>query len=159
MPAPPLDPQGVDLIASFEGLRLDAYQDQAGLWTIGYGHCSGVIREGDCWTLEQCRAQLIEDMGAAAAAVWGWCGRATPWQYAAMVSLAFNIGVGAFRSSSVLRFHRGLAYPQAAAAFNLWNKVHVDGVLVTSQGLTKRRGREAMIYRGIGWTMADKPRA
>ncbi len=43
---------GLNLIKSFEGLRLDAYRDVAGIWTIGYGHIRGVS-EGMTITEEQ----------------------------------------------------------------------------------------------------------
>jgi len=138
---------GLDLIASSEGLRLNAYQDVAGIWTIGYGHIGGVEPRMTI-TEDQARAFLREDLGQAEAAV----DRATSSvatddnQFAAMVSLCFNIGWGNFRTSSVLRLHLGGDPASAAKAFLLWDKAHVNGVLQVVQGLLNRRQRERDLY-------------
>ena len=95
---------GLNLIASSEGLRVSAYTDVAGIWTIGYGHIEGV-RPGMTITDDQALAFLRGDLGQAEAAVdAGTSSVATDDnQFAAMVSLCFNIGSGNFRTSSVLR--------------------------------------------------------
>jgi GH24 family phage-related lysozyme (muramidase) len=51
-------------------------------------------------------------------------------QFGAMVSLCFNIGSGAFASSTVLHRHRAGNYTAAADAFLMWDKDHHDGKLV-----------------------------
>lgn len=63
-----------------------------------------------------------------------------------MVSLAYNIGVQNFSTSSVRRFHNAGNFSQASTSFLLWDKVHVDGVLEVSDGLVNRRNQEAAIY-------------
>jgi hypothetical protein len=63
-----------------------------------------------------------------------------------MVSLAFNIGLGGFRTSSVLRAHKAGNTSAAANAFGLWNKATVDGKLVEMPGLTRRRAAETALY-------------
>ena len=70
-------------------------------------------------------------------------------QFDAMVSLCFNIGVGAFRSSTVLRQHRAGNYAAAGDAFLMWDKDHQDGVLVEVPGLLKRRQIERAFYLGV----------
>ena len=59
---------GLKLIESFEGLRLDAYTDVAGIWTIGYGHIRGV-GPGMTITQDQATAFLRQDLGQAEASV------------------------------------------------------------------------------------------
>jgi lysozyme len=138
---------GLDLIKSFEGCRLAAYQDVAGIWTIGYGHIRGV-REGMTITEQQATQYLQEDLADTETAV-DWMTSPAPTtnnQYAAMVSLCFNIGSGNFKTSSVLRFHLARDYASAADAFLLWDKSHVDGQLVEVQGLLNRRRAERDLY-------------
>jgi lysozyme len=153
MSAPAVTNDTLAGIAAFEGTRLTSYQDQAGVWTIGCGHTGPEVTEGLQWSAERCTAALGSDIAWARSAVW----RAThdvdtsPAEYGAMVSLCFNIGAGAFRLSSVLAAHRRGNRAAAKAAFALWNKVHIDGVLTESAGLTRRRKCEAAMYAGIGW--------
>jgi lysozyme len=138
---------GLNLIKSFEGCRLAAYQDVAGIWTIGYGHIRGV-REGMTITEQQATQYLQEDLADTEGAV-DWMTSAAPTtnnQYAAMVSLCFNIGSGNFKTSSVLRFHLARDYASAADAFLLWDKSNVDGQLVEVQGLLSRRRAERDLY-------------
>jgi lysozyme len=67
-------------------------------------------------------------------------------QFAAMVSLCFNIGSGNFKTSSVLRLHRERDYTSAADAFLLWDKAHVNGQLKEVSGLFRRRQTEKALY-------------
>jgi lysozyme len=145
---------GLNLIKSFEGCRLAAYQDVARIWTIGYGHIRGV-REGMTITEPQATEFLQQDLADTEAAVDAMTSSAptttssaptTNNQYAAMISLCFNIGSGNFRSSSVLRFHLARDYTSAADAFLLWDKSHVNGQLVEVQGLLNRRRAERDLY-------------
>jgi len=141
------NPAGLALIERFEGLRLDAYQDVAGIWTIGYGH-TGDVCSGMIITLEQAQQFLQADLSIAEDAV----GQATSDaptnanQYSAMVSLCYNIGSENFRSSTALREHLLGDYQAAADAFLLWNKATINGVLETVRGLTARRTAERQLY-------------
>jgi lysozyme len=138
---------GLQLIASSEGLRLNAYQDVAGIWTIGYGHIRGV-GPGMTITEDQAMNFLREDLGQAEAAVDAATSSVATDdnQFAAMVSLCFNIGSGNFRTSSVLRLHRAGNPAAAADAFLLWDKAHVNGELQEVEGLKRRRQREKELY-------------
>jgi lysozyme len=142
---------GLNLIATSEGLRLDAYQDVAGIWTIGYGHIRGV-RPGMTITANQAMAFLREDLGQAETAVDTATSSVTTDdnQFAAMVSLCFNIGWGNFRTSSVLRQHLARNPAAAADAFLMWDKAHVNGELQVVQGLRNRRERERDLYLAPG---------
>jgi lysozyme len=67
----------------------------------------------------------------------------------AMVSLAFNIGSRAFKTSHVLRYHLIGNWEAAAASFLLFDKEHENGKLVDVPGLLARRKREAALYLGV----------
>jgi lysozyme len=138
---------GLDLIKHFEGCRLTAYQDVAGIWTIGYGHTAGVS-EGLVFTQAQADQALLDDLTDAEAAVDSAVQdvATTDNQFAAMVSLCYNIGAGNFADSTVLREHRAGRTQQAADAFLLWNKATIDGVLQVVTGLTNRREAERTLY-------------
>ena len=138
---------GLAMIKSFEGLRLDAYRDPVGIWTIGYGHTRGV-QPGMTITEPQATDFLRQDLAAAENFI-GAVTADVPTlgnQFSAMVSLCFNIGSGNFKSSSVLRFHRAQNPAPAADAFLLWDKGHVDGQLVVLPGLLRRRQAEKALY-------------
>ncbi len=137
---------GLDIIKSDEGLRLRAYRDLAGIWTIGYGHTPAAPGQ----IIDQAEADrlLRHDVKTASKGVNGAVGGAatTSNQFSAMVSLTFNIGLGGFRASTVLRMHKAQKYLVAADAFLMWNKAHVDGALVPVAGLTRRRSEERLLY-------------
>jgi lysozyme len=145
-----LDNAGLTLLKQFEGCRLDAYQDTAGIWTIGYGHTDGVV-EG--MTISQTQAdQLLaaDTLHTVSIATTLLAGVAlVQHQFDAMVSLAFNIGSRAFRTSTVLRQHRAGNYPAAADAFLMWDKDHQDGQLVVVPGLLSRRQIERAFYLNV----------
>lgn len=140
-----ITPTITDLIASFEGCRLIAYQDKGGVWTIGWGHTLGVKQRDTC-TIQQAGLWLIADSASAARQVLRTTGLSAGARYVAMTSLCFNIGDGAFRTSSVLRFHRARSYQAAADAFLLFDKEHIDGQLVMVKGLLNRRQKERALY-------------
>lgn len=141
-----LNEAGMVLISAFEGVRLVAYRDVSGTWTIGYGHTADVF-EGDTITSDQAMQLLGQDLASFRSVVDGATnGKATDNQFAAMVSLTYNIGQTAFKSSSVLRLHNGGEPAKAAAAFLLWDKAHVDGRLVVINGLLRRREAERDLY-------------
>jgi lysozyme len=138
---------GLALIKRFEGLRLAAYQDVAGIWTIGYGHTAGV-GPGMVMTEAEADQALADDLEGAAAAVDDATQDVTTGdnQFSAMVALSFNIGAANFRGSTVLREHRAGDAQAAADAFLLWNKARIAGVLQPVPGLTNRRTAERQLY-------------
>jgi len=138
---------GLNLIKTWEGCRLEAYQDVAGIWTIGYGHIKGVTR-GMKITQAQADDTLADDLASSRQAVDTSTSDVptTDNQFAAMVALSFNIGSANFRGSSVLREHRAGHFADAAQAFLMWNKSHVNGELTVVDGLTKRRNAERTLY-------------
>jgi lysozyme len=138
---------GLALIKRFEGLKLDAYQDVAGIWTIGYGHTRGVT-PGMHISEDEAEQALKDDLHGAENAVDTAVGAAATNdnQFSAMASLCFNIGSANFRSSTVLKQHLAGNATAAADAFLLWNKARINGVLEPVTGLTNRRSAERTLY-------------
>lgn len=141
---------GIDLIRRFEGCRLEAYPDPAtggDPWTIGYGATGPGIEPGVVWTQEEADARLAEDVQRFADAV----ERAltvdvSDNEFAAMVSLAFNIGAAAFRKSTLLRLVNDGHFEAAAQQFERWNRA---GGRVMA-GLTRRRQAERALFETPG---------
>ena len=134
------------MIEGWEGLRLEAYPDPAtggDPRTIGYGHTGNVAPDSTI-TQEQADALLSQDLARFEAGVSAGLGDApvTQGQFDAMVSLSYNIGLGNFRKSSVLRDHLAGNYQMAADAFLLWNRAAGREM----DGLTRRREGEAQVY-------------
>jgi lysozyme len=134
--------KAIKLIKKYESLQLTAYLCPAGVWTIGYGATGPDIVAGLVWTEEQANQRLIQDVNKFAQGVAKICPESSPLQHGAMVCLAFNIGLGAFKKSSVARLHNAKKYAEAAQAFGLWNKA--GGKVL--KGLVKRRAEEAAMY-------------
>ena len=126
---------GLQLIESFEGLRLKSYQDSVGVWTIGYGHTKGV-KAGQTITQQQAQAFLQQDLGVAEAAVNKLGLTLTDNQFAALVSFTFNLGAGNLK----VLFKDGLAaVPDRILLFD-----HAGGRQLP--GLTRRRQAERALY-------------
>lgn len=138
---------GLKLIEHFEGLRLKAYKDSVGIWTIGYGHTAGVC-EGDEITPEQAEAFLHNDVAWAERVIATKvpC-RISQNQFDALVSLIYNIGSGNFAKSSVLRALNAGDMKAAAEGFLLWNKAGGKEIV----GLTNRRRAEMLLFQGDNW--------
>jgi spore coat assembly protein SafA len=137
-----LSPRGLNLIKGFEGLRLRAYQDSAGVWTIGYGHTAGV-RPGDRISQAQAEAFLRHDTGWAQQAVRDKVKvPLTQGQFDALTSFTFNLGAGALHGSTLLRKLNAGNYAGARAEFGKW--VHAGGQRL--EGLVRRRAAEAALF-------------
>lgn len=139
---------GVLEIAASEGCRLKAYRCPAGKWTCGWGETDGV-GPTTVWTQAYADQRLCDSLQTWTAAVRDMCTvEPTAYQLAALVSLAYNIGLEGLRKSTALRCHNRGDFLAASRAFGLWNK-HRDpatGQLVESAGLTARRARESALY-------------
>lgn len=137
---------GLALIKQFEGLELKAYLCPAKVWTIGYGSTGAHVKPGMVITEAQADALLQKDLDRFEDAVAKAMPGATQNQFDACVSLAFNIGIGAFLKSSVLRLHKIGAHGPASEAFGMW----VNGGGRVLPGLQRRRSDEARLYRKAG---------
>lgn len=144
---------GANLISQSESIQLRAYFCPAGVPTIGRGHTKGItaqmVHDGYTITVAQEQALFAADMEEWERNVRGVLTR-TPNenQLAAMVSLAFNIGMPGFAASSVLRAFNRNDDQAAYRAFGLWNKITdpKTGKKVASNGLSIRRAKEAALY-------------
>lgn len=136
---------GLLLIKSFEGLRLKAYRDAVGIWTIGYGTTRGV-QPGMEISEEQAEAFLQEDLARFEQAIADSVKvPINDNQFAALVSFTYNVGSGALRSSTLLRLLNAKDHVRAIAdQFPRWNKA---GGRVLA-GLTRRRNAERALFLG-----------
>ena len=140
---------GVDLIKSFEGLKLTAYRDPVGVLTIGYGTTTGVS-PGMKITQSQAEAYLKQDLSRFEQAVKDDVKVSlNKDQFAALVSFTYNVGEGALTSSTLLRLLNQGDYQGAADQFLRWNKG--DGG-VELAGLTRRRKAERALFLGQDYT-------
>ncbi|MCJ8323045.1 MAG: lysozyme [Rhizobiales bacterium] len=138
--------KGLNLIKKFEGLQLNAYKCPAGIWTIGYGH-THQVKKGDALSEAMATEYLVKDIRHAQSAAKQYVLVAlTQWQFDALVSLIFNIGVGHFKSSTLLKMLNQNNFASASGQFARWNKAKVGGKLVPLKGLTRRRNAEADLF-------------
>ena len=135
-------PKGISLIKEFEGLRLKAYKCPGGVWTIGYGHTAGV-RPGMVITEAQAEEFLKEDLFSCENAVNNQKLSINQNQFDALVSLIYNIGIGNFQKSTLLRKARvNLNDNSIMDEFLKW--VYSKGRVLP--GLQRRRLREMKLY-------------
>ena len=136
-------PRGIGLIKQFEGLRLTAYQDMVGVWTIGYGHTGPDVKPGLTITQQQAEQLLINDLVQFERRVNDLVTvQINQNQFDALVSFAYNLGVGALQKSTLLRLLNAGSYKPAADEFPRWNRA--GGNVVA--GLTRRRYAERQIF-------------
>lgn len=145
---------GLDFLAKQEGLKLKAYQDQAGIWTIGIGSTryenGEPIKPGDEITRERAIELFKNTLARFEVTVSMATKGLNQNQFDATVSLTYNIGEAAFRISTV----RGkiLSNPNdkdgITAAWMRWNKIRDPKTkqLVFNKGLNERRKRELALY-------------
>ena len=135
---------GVNLIKNFEGCVLKAYPDPAtgsSPWTIGYG-CTFGVKEGDEITSDMANVMLMRDIAHFENGVKALLTvDVTDNQLAAMVVLAYNIGLANFGSSTLLRMVNAQD-PSASAQFLRWNRANGQ----VMDGLTRRRQAEKDLF-------------
>ncbi len=161
-----IDDAGINLIKEFEGYKNQAYKCSAGYWTIGYGHklttkddfariAQGINRKDATdkditganreLTLKECEDILKQDLRVFCDGVrMAINNKATQNQFNAMVSLAYNIGLGAFKGSSVLKYHKIGNYKDASEWFLAWKNATINGV--KKPILLPRREKEKALY-------------
>lgn len=136
---------GLGLVKSSEGFRANAYPDPAtgGVpWTIGYGFTKGVKR-GDTITRADADARLILEYDEYEAGVRKLVKvPLSANQLGALVCFAFNVGLGALKTSTLLKLLNGGHYDQVPAQLARWNKA--NGKVMG--GLTSRRALEAALF-------------
>lgn len=140
-----LSDNGVEFIASWEGLRLTAYRAHPSeqYLTIGYGHYGPDVRPGQTITKTRALELLRDDVAIAEAAVRDLVEvRLERNQFDALVSFTFNCGVGAFEGSTLLRVLNEGRYGRVPEELMRW--VNAGGQRV--EGLVNRRRAEAALF-------------
>lgn len=139
-----------DFIKRWEGLRLQAYLCPSGVWTIGYGHTEGVKRgqtirpyeadelfDADLAQFEQAVENMAKRDGV----------ELKQGQFDALVSFAYNVGIGNLRNSTLWRkAKRDINDKSIEAEFGRWVYGTQDGKKVVLNGLVNRRKGEAKFW-------------
>lgn len=146
--------EGIELIKKYEGCRLKAYRCPAGVWTIGYGstrYTNGdKVKEGDRITQEQADAlfkNTLDNFEHQVKMILGDELKAIlpESSISALISLAYNIGIGAFAKSTLLKVIKQNKNNLKDIEYQWlrWNKANGKVLL----GLTKRRKEEFEMYK------------
>ncbi len=134
---------GLALTKKSESLRLDAYQDSVGVWTIGYGHTGSDVHAGMTITEQQAAILLAADVAWAVTCVNKSVTSAINQnQFDALVDFTFNLGCASLGQSTLLRLLNAGDFAGAAGQFLRWNKA--GGQVL--RGLTIRRQAELDLF-------------
>lgn len=137
-----VSPQGLEFIKQWEGCKLASYLDGGGVWTVGYGHTSGVFA-GMSISQEDAEALLMEDIFPVETAINQYVNvELNSHQADALISFVFNVGINAFKKSTLLKFLNGGDYLRAADEFLRW--CYDNGTRI--QGLANRREAERELF-------------
>jgi lysozyme len=133
---------GIDLIKKWEGCRTNAYKCPAGVWTIGYGHTS-TAKPGMMISPLDAEDLLREDLARFEAAVKTLVTvPLTQHQFDALVSFTYNVGIGAFRKSTLLVKVNAKHYAEASGQFRRWTNANGKEL----PGLVARRKDECALF-------------
>lgn len=147
---------GLELIRQEEGVELTPYQDVAGVWTVGVGHTGRVdgvpVKDVGRLTTEKVEKILVKDLERFEAGVRDLVDvELSELQLAALVSFAFNLGLGRLRGSTLLRLLNAGNYERAAGEFRKWRRAGGE----IQPGLLSRRGREEQLFRSSSPLASD----
>lgn len=138
----------LELVKYFEGMKLRAYKDSGGVWTIGIGH-TRTAKAGMTITEDEAFDLLREDIKEAERGVRQLVNISLyQHQYDALVSFVFNLGVGNFGKSTLLTVVNDENHVQVPNELNRW--VYDNGNRLN--GLVRRRLAEGLLYSGKDWT-------
>lgn len=133
----------LELVKRFEGFRAKPYLCPAGVPTVGYGHTEGVSLSDPAISREMAEALLAKDLVVFAAGVARMLSAPVSQnQFDALVSFAYNVGLGNLRRSTLLRRVNEGDVAGAAREFAKWTKA--KGVELP--GLVKRRAAERALF-------------
>ena len=144
--------RGINMIIAFEGMELNAYKCPAGVWTIGVGHTGEVdgvpVKRGMLITQAKAKELLREDLKKVELYLnrQSFAGRLTQGQFDALVSFLFNVGSGAFQTSTMRKCLCTGDFEGAAAQFGRWIFGTVNGKKEQLPGLVTRREKEREIF-------------
>lgn len=146
-----LNSEGLNIIKGWEGWSATAYKDVAGLWTIGYGHLINLETENyllsKTLTVEEGEKLLRQDVERFENAVNNYVKvPITQNMFNSLVSFSYNVGVTAFKKSTLLSVLNNGDYIGAANQLSRWDKATVDGVKQSVTGLANRRSFEQKVF-------------
>ena len=135
----------LSLIKPYEGCHLKAYKCPAGVWTIGWGQTGKDIKEGLVWTQEQADSALEKSVAKFTEGVLKLVKvRLRPEQIGALVSFAYNVGLGNLEKSTLLKLVNAKADTEdIVKQFLVWNKAGGKVLM----GLLYRRASEALMFK------------
>jgi lysozyme len=137
----------LEKIKAFEGCRLTAYQDAAGVWTIGYGHTKGV-KPGDKISQYWADDYLRKDIEAVEAQIEKLDLALSQPQLDALVSFVFNVGIGNLKKSTLLKWIReGRSENDIKRQWRQW--VYAGEPPRPLPGLIKRREWESIRFFSV----------
>jgi len=132
-----------DLVKKYEGFRSKPYLCPAGVPTIGYGHTDAVSLADSPISEPQAAAVLAKDLQLFAAGVLQLVhAPLSQGQFDALVSFAYNVGLGNFKRSTLLRKLNSGDFVGAAAEFGVWTKAAGKPL----PGLVARRREERLLF-------------
>jgi lysozyme len=134
--------QLVQLIKTFEGLRLKAYLCPAGVWTIGYGSTGPGIGPGLVWTREKAESRMLLDAQKYLSVAKNLCPNLTGKKLAVAADFAYNLGATRLSGSTFRRKVNMHDYTGAVKELNKW--VWAGGKKLP--GLILRRHAEQMLF-------------
>ena len=135
---------GENLIKHWEELRLVVYPDGSGVPTGGWGHTGGGIKIGQKLSVDTAKTWFAMDTHEAITAINKLVTvPLTQNQFDALVSFVYNVGIEAFKSSTLLRLLNQKNYAGVPIQLVRWN--HDNGKVVA--GLTNRRNAEVILWK------------
>lgn len=140
--------KGILLVKEMEGLRLTAYKDIAGIYTIGFGSTGPHVHEGMVITEPEANALLRSDLLRFEVAVSNMVtSPITQNMFDSLCVFSFNLGSNALKNSTLLKkVNANPNDPNIEQEFLRWNKARVKGALIEVEGLTRRRKKEWELY-------------
>jgi lysozyme len=146
-----IGPRGRDLIRSFESLRLEAYDDGGGVWTVGWGSTRGVT-PGMVITRERAEQMFADDLAEAEASLDALVDvKLSQGQRDALASFVFNLGAANFGTSTLRMRVNAREWHEASREFARWDKQRIGGALRPVRGLLLRRHQEAALFCADPW--------
>ena len=140
--------RGLALLRRFEALRYHAYDDGTGIFTIGYGHTTGV-KPTDICTQPQAEQWLMQDADNAEQSMLALLQfiELSPAQRDALTCFVFNLGAGSFEQSELRAYVKAADHFSAARSFAGWTRAGGKRM----RGLLRRRLAEALLYCEDPW--------